>query len=82
MMEVDACGIGGFDGVLAEEPAAYVMEHIDDDPRALWPRGGYAKLVPWAIRAVGPRHAVRGWAAVRKPFIWRTLSTAITLWMQ
>src|SRR4051794_18455050 len=44
MMEVNQRGIGGFDGVLAQEPAAHVLEHIHRDPLSALAHSGNTEI--------------------------------------
>lgn len=48
MMEVDQRGVGGLDGVLTQEPAAHVLEHVHRNALRALAHGGNAQ-----IRAVG-----------------------------
>src|SRR4051812_23002215 len=44
MMEVDQRSISGFDGVLAQEPATHVLEHIHGDPLSALAHSGNAEI--------------------------------------
>ena len=44
MVEVDQRGIGGFDGVLAKEPAGHVLEHVHGDALGALAHGGDAQI--------------------------------------
>ena len=44
MMKIHQRGIGGFDGVLAQEPPGHVLEHVHGDPLRALAHGGDAEI--------------------------------------